>query len=90
MPKVLNLRHYSKSQITAMIASGNAVRCDRQSRHGNPFRMQNESQRDFVCDQFEAKVLPNLDVSSLAGKDLLCWCAPKRCHCDAILRKANS
>jgi len=25
----------------------------------------------------------------LKGKDLVCWCAPERCHCDAILRKAS-
>jgi len=42
-----------------------------------------------VCDKFECEVLPNLDVSMLKGKDLVCWCAPERCHCDAILRKTN-
>lgn len=36
-----------------------------------------------------ARILANLNVSSLKGKDLVCWRALKRCHCDAILAKAN-
>lgn len=46
--------------------------------------------RDDVCDRFDAEQLPDMDVSALRGKDLICFCAPKRCHCDAILRKANA
>jgi DNA polymerase I-like protein with 3'-5' exonuclease and polymerase domains len=42
-----------------------------------------------VCDKFEKLILPTLDVSDLKGKDLVCFCKPKRCHCDAILLKAN-
>ena len=38
---------------------------------------------------FEREVLPTLDVTALRDKNLLCYCAPKRCHCDAIMRKAN-
>jgi hypothetical protein len=26
---------------------------------------------------------------SYAGKDLLCWCAPERCHADVLLELAN-
>lgn len=25
----------------------------------------------------------------LAGKDLVCWCAPQACHADVLLRVAN-
>jgi hypothetical protein len=56
---------------------------------GNPFRMFTEDQRDAVCDKFEEVTLPGLDVTALRGKHLVCWCAPKRCHADALLRKAN-
>ena len=45
--------------------------------------------RDDVCDLFEQKVLPYLDVSGLAGKDLVCFCKPKRCHGDSLLAAAN-
>lgn len=45
--------------------------------------------RDMVCDLFERYILPSLDVSELRGKDLVCFCTPLRCHCDALLKKAN-
>jgi hypothetical protein len=51
--------------------------------------MRSEKDREYVCDMFERNVLPLLDVSDLKGKDLVCFCAPKRCHCDALLKKAN-
>jgi hypothetical protein len=89
MPQVLNMRKLSRDQIKAMIASGKAVRCDRKTRFGNRFVMHDEEDRDLVCDQFEMHDLPTLDVTELRGKDLLCWCAPLRCHCNSILRKAN-
>jgi hypothetical protein len=89
-PRVLNHRHYTRAQIHEMIASGRAVNCDRRSKYGNPYVMKSEADRDFVCEQFEKNKLPDLDVSELRDKDLLCWCNPLRCHCDAILKKANT
>lgn len=67
-----------------------AVFCGRPSRYGNPFRIGVDGTRDEVCDRFEREVLPSLDVSNLRGKDLVCYCAPQRCHCDALLVKANA
>jgi hypothetical protein len=59
------------------------------SRYCNPYEIGRHGIRNQVCDRFEREVLPLLDVSPLKGKILVCWCAPLRCHCDAILRKAN-
>ncbi len=81
MPRVLNKRND--------ILPANAVYCGRGSPYGNPFIMRKESDRNMVCDRFEAEVLPSLDVRALKGLDLICFCAPKRCHCDGILKKAN-
>jgi hypothetical protein len=81
MPKVLNKHR-------AGIPDG-AVYCGRGSPWGNPFRIGIDGDRDAVCDKFEKEILPSLNVSMLRGKDLVCFCTPKRCHCDAILRKAN-
>ena len=67
-----------------------AVYCGRGSPYGNPFVLGLDGDRDAVCDRFEHEVLPTLDVSGLRGKDLLCFCKPARCHCDAILKKANA
>lgn len=80
MPRVLNLKQLQRWP-------ENAVFCGRGSRYGNPFVI---GVQDRVCDLFEERVLPTLDVSNLRGRDLLCYCKPRRCHCDSILRKANA
>lgn len=72
-----------------------AVYCGRGSPYGNPFRIGDvwdteRMDRDDVCNRFECEVLPTLDVSALKGRNLKCYCKPARCHCDSILRKANS
>lgn len=82
MPKVLNRHH---GNIPA-----DAVYCGRGSPYGNPFVIGRDGNRTVVCNRFEREILPTLDVSRLRGKDLVCFCAPLRCHCDAILRKANN
>lgn len=91
MPRVLNNR-FDKHLMTS-----NAVWCDRKTPRGNPFvigawwpEKKRQMTRDDVCDRFECEVLPNLDVSELRGKDLVCWCVPLRCHCTPILLKANA
>jgi hypothetical protein len=86
VPKVLNRRYLPGGRIPP-----GAVYCGRGSPWGNPFRLSgNGMNRDEVCDRYEREILPNLDVTILRGKDLVCFCAPKRCHCDALLKKANS
>lgn len=81
-PRVWNLRQKKHPK--------DAVYCGRGSPWGNPYIAGTHGTRDMVCDKFEHHVLPDLDVTSLRGKHLLCWCAPLRCHCDAILKKANA
>lgn len=67
-----------------------AVYIGQGSPYGNPYVIGRDGDRDQVCDLFEKNILPGLDVSALRGKNLLCFCAPKRCHGDAILKKANA
>jgi Domain of unknown function (DUF4326) len=81
MPRVLNKHVHG-------VPAG-AVYCGRGSPYGNPFRIGVDGDRDEVCRRFRAEILPALDVSALRGKDLVCFCAPRRCHCDDILAKAN-
>ena len=80
MPVVLNKRAHG---------SENAIYVGRGTPWGNPFVLGRDGDRDEVCDRFESEVLPTLDVAALRGKDLICWCAPLRCHADALLREAN-
>lgn len=81
-PRVLN-RHHGN-------IPGDAVYCGRGSPYGNPFEIGKDGNREHVIRRFETEVLPDLDVSSLRGKDLVCYCAPHHCHCDSILIKANT
>lgn len=76
------------------------IRIDRKTPVGNPFYMRDESQRDSVCDAYEAyfhsKVTEKKDqqfldylrmIYKLALQKpvaLACWCAPKRCHGETI------
>ena len=72
---------------------------------GNPFVLTNpkdEKERDEVYDKFEdwlngdyngpfdkqrEVILKN--IHTLKGKVLGCWCAPRKCHGDILLRIAN-
>lgn len=72
----------------------NAVYIGRGSIAGNPFVIGKHGDRNEVCDKFEAYVesapaLKEKIISYCAGKDLICFCAPLRCHGNYLLRIAN-
>jgi len=86
MPKVYNFR-------TDQVPRG-AVYVGRGSPFGNPFKIGIYGDRDKVCDLYENYVRDNPDLlarikKELRGKDLVCWCKPKRCHADFLLQVAN-
>lgn len=71
-----------------------AVRIDRRTKWGNPFIVGKHGTREQVIEKYEAwlRSKPDLMLAvklELAGKDLLCWCAPLQCHGDVLLRIAN-
>lgn len=87
MPKVVRLLRNGSRPV-------DSVRVDRATNWGNPFIMADESQRDEVCNKFELYAFWRLNMEphwldALKGKDLACWCAPKRCHAETLLRLAN-
>jgi hypothetical protein len=93
MPKVYNMRDSAAGLRPEGLPD---VLVDRRTLWGNPFKMKGTSQRerDRVCDEFEAYATERhaADPSWLAplrGANLVCWCAPKRCHADTLLRLAN-
>lgn len=43
----------------------------------------------LTCDPANAELLAAVKTE-LRGKDLVCWCAPHRCHADVLLRIANA
>ena len=86
MPKVCNKYHNNARQGAVYIGRGSSF--------GNPFVIGKDGDRDAVCDKYEAMLLQNTELFSLVktelkGKDLVCFCAPKRCHGDTLLRIAN-
>lgn len=61
---------------------------------GNPYIIGKHGTRDQVCDKFEAHVESNPELKAALieychGYDLLCFCKPKRCHGDYLLRISN-
>jgi len=74
-----------------------AVYIGRGSKFGNPFPMRNHTQqeRDRVCDKYintnkHRSEFIAMVKRELRGKDLVCFCAPLRCHGDWLLEVANS
>ena len=85
MPKVLNKKLHG-------VPPG-AVYIGRPSIWGNPFVIGKDGTRDAVIAKFEAHLRSRPDLlgqlHKLAGKDIVCWCAPDRCHGDVLVRMAN-
>jgi hypothetical protein len=76
---------------------GLAVRIDRSTRYGNPFVLNEDGDRDEVCDSYERHYLvrkpsitERIDAGELTGKVLVCHCYPQRCHGDCLAAEANS
>lgn len=72
-----------------------AIYIGRGSPWGNPFVIGKDGDRDAVCDKYAAAAEASPEfkaavVTHLRGKDLVCFCAPARCHGDYLLRVANT
>lgn len=79
-----------------------AVYVGRPTKWGNPFTHQGGTlakfivaNRDEAVDRYEQWLLKQPELiaqakKELAGKDLICWCAPQRCHADVLMKIANS
>lgn len=65
----------------------------RPSKWGNPFTIGKDGSRSEVIAKYETflRNSPELlqDVPSLKGKVLGCWCSPRPCHGDILVRLAN-
>lgn len=70
-------------------APSDAIYIGRGSPYGNPYVIGIDGSRDEVCELYEKHILPTLDLTPLRGKDLVCFCAPNRCHGDILIREAN-
>lgn len=98
-PRVLN-RHACGGRIP-----DGAVYVGRPTKWGNLWSHLPETQaryrvatRDEAVDAYEAWITRAIERDpaaldrlrdELRGKDLVCWCAPHRCHAEVLLRLAN-
>ncbi len=66
----------------------------RPSKWGNRFVIGKDGTREEVIEKYmdwfceQDHLIAALD--ELRGKDLVCWCAPLRCHADFLLELASS
>lgn len=70
-----------------------AVYIGRPSKWGNPFVIGKCGNREEVIRKYEESLTETMIAEikkELKGKDLVCFCAPKACHGDVLLRIANS
>jgi len=84
MVKVLNKRR----------GETNGVYVGRPTKYGNPFRSGRGGTRDEVIAAYEKWIRSKPELmaqakAELKGKNLICWCAPLRCHADVLLKIAN-
>ena len=84
MPSVLNARHAGKRPHPTAVYIG------RPSPWGNPFAVGKDGTREEVIARYIGHLQQNPELVDrirveLAGKDLVCWCAPAACHGDILL-----
>lgn len=84
MPRVWNKRRLRREP-------ANAVYVGRPSKWGNPFPLtaygRDEALRLYKQHLYDSGLIN--DIDELRGKHLICWCAPRPCHADILLKLAN-
>ena len=78
------------------IPSG-AVYVGRPSEWGNPFEIGKHGTRADVIRKYRSWLWQSIEageitlegLAALAGKDLMCWCAPLPCHADVLEKAAR-
>ncbi len=79
---------------------GRGIRGGKKSKWGNPYSHKDGTLAEFkvnsrkeAIEKFEEYLLSNEELMSslheLKGKVLGCWCKPKSCHGDVLLKYAN-
>ena len=82
--------------LRSMPGNLDAVRIDRDTHWGNPFRIGRDGDRTEVVARYrrwlwqriEAGEIDLGDLAALHGRSLACWCAPAACHGEVLARAA--
>lgn len=86
-PRVLNKHTATAEEIDGGVYIG------RPSKWGNPYHVGEHTREEAVrlFDRYihrQPKLLAAAKIE-LRGRNLICWCAPKACHGNVLLRIAN-
>lgn len=104
MPQIINLSGRKERQVPdgAIYVGGPVNRGGWHlpaTKWANPYKIdrrqkKRDGTRDEVVTKYHARLLERPDLIAalpeLRGKDLACWCAPKRCHAEVLLELANA
>ena len=79
-----------------LVAGQTGVYIGRGSMWGNPFVIGTHGDRNAVCDKHEQHLWDQVksgeitiqQLADLHGKNLICFCAPARCHGDTLVKAA--
>ena len=97
--QILDIRIVSKRALSDALPGVKRVYVGRPSPLGNPFPLKREAERDQVVLQYRRWLSDRFLDESGAQRmelerlyaiaqeqplELVCWCAPKRCHADVI------
>lgn len=85
MPKLYNKYHNPPKD---------AIYIGRGTKWGNPFVIGKDGTREEVVEKYRRYFFENQELmqacfEELRGKDLVCFCTPKACHGDILLKEAN-
>ena len=69
-----------------------AIRIDRATKWGNPFRLQRGVERGATLERYRKHLWREIkagritlpELKDLDGKTLACWCAPHACHGEVL------
>lgn len=86
--------HCKREKYDVYIGRGPCPRTGLPGMFGNPFILDVDGTREEVIAMFEIWVREQPDLihaikTELSGKTLGCWCTPKACHGDVLLRIAG-
>jgi hypothetical protein len=89
MPRVLNFKIDGLPEGAVYIGRAMPRYRLRKSKWHNPYLTGTREQMiaNYKAHLYEDGLIN--DIGELRGKDLVCWCAPLRCHGDILLRLAN-
>ena len=71
----------------------NSVYIGRGSKWGNPFIIGLHGNREEVIEMYKKHIMPKFthkELLELKGKNLMCYCAPKKCHGNVLLEKIKN